>query len=215
MTPFTLTWIDTLDTGFAQIAHQFLEATQGSLSSLFRFITILGNGGMIFIILGLFLLLFKRPRKVAMIALISMLIGFLLTNILLKNVIARPRPFLDTTSDYFVWWQQAGSLAQDGYAFPSGHATVATAFAFPFFLILNKKYAWSFLLIPLVMGFTRIYFMVHFTSDVIGGFIIGILTSIAAYYWTNALMKIEIIKRWIDLPSILSLLPRRKEKNKD
>lgn len=37
------------------------------------------------------------------------------------------------------------------------------------FLAFNKKWSWPFLLIPFLMGYTRIYFFVHYASDIVGG----------------------------------------------
>lgn len=65
--------------------------------------------------------------------------GFIFTNLILKNVIARPRPFFDQNSIYYDYWVQAGSLSEKGYSFPSGHATSAAAFAMGLFLAFNKK----------------------------------------------------------------------------
>lgn len=41
------------------------------------------------------------------------------------------------------------------------------------FLTFNKKWSWSFLLIPFLMGYTRIYFFVHYASDIVGGLAVG------------------------------------------
>lgn len=84
-------------------------------------------------------------------------------------LIARPRPFFDQNSIYYDYWVQAGSLSEKGYSFPSGHATSLAAFAMGLFLAFNKKWSWSFLLIPFLMGYTRIYFSVHYASDIVSG----------------------------------------------
>lgn len=88
-------------------------------------------------------------------------------------LIARPRPFFDQNSIYYDYWVQAGSLSEKGYSFPSGHATSAAAFAMGLFLAFNKKWSWSFLLIPFLMGYTRIYFSAHYASDIVGALSVG------------------------------------------
>lgn len=70
--------------------------------------------------------------------------GFIFTNLILKNVIARPRPFFDQNSIYYDYWVQAGSLSEKGYSFPSGHATSFATFAMGLFLAFNKKWSWPF-----------------------------------------------------------------------
>lgn len=71
--------------------------------------------------------------------------------------------------------------AAGGYSFPSGHAMVSMAFyGFLAFLILNysrdKRVRWAaaglYILIFLI-GFSRIYLNVHYTSDVLAGFLFG------------------------------------------
>lgn len=84
-------------------------------------------------------------------------------------LIARPRFFFDQNSIYYDYRVQAGSLSEKGYSFPSGHATSIAAFAMGLFLAFNKKWSWSFLWISFLMGYTRIYFSVHYASDIVGG----------------------------------------------
>ena len=80
-----------------------------------------------------------------------------------------------------------------------------------FFIFYKKKYSWLYLFIPLVMGFTRVYFNVHFASDVIAGIMVGTLASIGAYYTVKGLQKFEFIQQGLALPSITLLL--RKDKS--
>lgn len=70
-----------------------------------------------------------------------------------------------------------------GYSFPSGHSMVSMSF-FGFFIylcIINYKTKWKYLIISsltlliLLIGFSRIYLGVHYFSDVIGGFSLGLL----------------------------------------
>ena len=192
-----------------EIGYGFMNSGGDFLNVIFKVITILGNGGGVFIAIGLVMLLFKSTRKAGMMSLISLLIGALITNIILKNVVARPRPFWDETSSFYTWWVAAGSLAQGGYSFPSGHATAAMAFAFPIFIQFEKKMSWLILLMAIVMGFTRIYFQVHFASDVLIGLAIGVLTGVAAIYSVGGLLKIKAVNKAFDLPSILALFNRK------
>ena len=94
-------------------------------------------------------------------------------NVLIKNIIQRPRPSLSTTLSI-----------ETGYSFPSAHTMVATVFfGFIIYLVVknvkNKKlrnYSVALLsLIIFLIGISRIYLGVHYATDVIGGFIIGLL----------------------------------------
>lgn len=71
------------------------------------------------------LLLFRQTRKTGTAALIALLAGVILTNLILKNAVARERPFSDPTSVYYTCWLETGSMAASGYSFPSGHTTAA------------------------------------------------------------------------------------------
>ena len=109
--------------------------------------------------------------------------------IMLDLYVARARPFADVDSEYYSFWKAAGSLAVSDYSFPSGHTTAAMAFGASLFLVFDKRYSWAFLLIPVLMGFTRIYFGVHYTTDVLGGMIVGGVAAIAAYFIVRLLCK--------------------------
>ena len=113
----------------------------------------------------------------------------------MKNIIARPRPYSDVSSEFYILWVKAGSLKESGFSFPSGHATAATAFSLSAFLCFDKKYSWLFLIIPIVMGFTRIYFVVHYATDVLGGFLSGSAAAICAKLVTDALQNCEWFKK--------------------
>ena len=177
------------DLFIAKCADGLRSACGSVLTPVFKAITLSGNSGLIFIIAAIILTVFKPTRKLGVTALIALIFGALFTNVILKRVIARERPFADTSSQFFYFWKAAGGLQEGEYSFPSGHATASTAFGFALFLVANKKYSWLFLFIPLIMGFTRVYFVVHYASDILGGFVVGIIAATIAYFIVRALMK--------------------------
>ena len=181
--------IRSVDLFFARAADGLRALCGGFLTPVLKVITVSGNSGLIFIIIAAIALIFSKTRKLGFAALIALAFGALLTNVILKNVIARPRPFADVSSEFYSFWNAAGSLAESGYSFPSGHTTAAAAFGSSLFLLKNKRYSWLFLLIPVIMGFTRIYFVVHYATDVFGGFLVGAVAATAAYFIVRALSK--------------------------
>ena len=185
-----LTFTNSFDHTIAKWANDVFQSTNEILSQLLKLITNLGNMGFIFIMISLIMIFFKKIRKISMIVLFSIAIGFVLTNLILKNVVTRPRPFIDATSDYYLWWKEAGSMIESGYSFPSGHTTAAMAFWLSLFLCFKKKWSWVFLLIPLIMGFTRIYFVVHYTTDVLGAILVGGLSALISYFVIKYIFKV-------------------------
>ena len=68
---------------------------RGALDPLVCFYTHLGDKGLLWIAACLLLLLWKPTRKAGLLGLFAMVLGFLVTNVTLKHLFARPRPWLD------------------------------------------------------------------------------------------------------------------------
>ena len=65
-----------------------------ALTPFWRAVTFLGNGGWFWIVLCVLLICFGKTRKTGVTAALSLLSGFLITNLLIKNAVARPRLFI-------------------------------------------------------------------------------------------------------------------------
>lgn len=173
------------------------------LDVFFTVYTHLGDEGIIFILLGLIFLFFRKTRKSGFGMLFGMLFGLFFTNIFLKELIERPRPFIlleclpdnESAILFREWWIEMGEVeASFLRSFPSGHTTSAFAAMVPLFLIENKKYSWTALIAALLMGASRNYVMVHYPSDVLGGIIIGAIAGILGLIVINLLYKKVFIK---------------------
>ena len=205
------------DYAIASAIHSFAEATGGNLTWLVRIITMLGDHGLILILASLVLMLFKSTRKMGVTALFAIAFGALFTNIILKNAFFRPRPFEDASSIYHTWWEFTGSLFEDKSSFPSGHATAAMAFGLSFFLREKKSYSWTGLLLALLIGLSRIYFNVHYASDVLFGFLDGAVGAVISFFLFNFLyLNLEkhsenkFFKFWLNF-SIIDLFKKKQE----
>lgn len=190
-----------MDLAVAKVIHQLQESCHAFLTPILKVYTFLGNYGWFFVVTSIVFLFFKTKRKMGIHLLLSILIGFICTNLLLKNLIHRARPYEDTSSLFYEFWVSAGSLVEHGYSFPSGHTTTSMAFATALFFNFKKKYSWLFFLIPLFMGLSRIYFVVHYASDVLGGLVVGFLAGLLAYYLLRYLLKKEKIRKVLFLES--------------
>jgi len=88
---------------------------------------------------------------------------------IIKFLVHTPRPFLE--------FQNVSSLIhKTDFSFPSGHATFYMALAFAIFFS-HKKIGYVFMFFALLIGIARIIAGVHFPIDILGGFILGILTA--------------------------------------
>ena len=178
---------DFLNTAFAGFDGAIFQALNSLAVSagdfftpFFRVISLLGEKGLLFIITGLVLLLFAKTRKMGFTMLFAIAIGALFTNVILKDLVARPRPF--TTAEYEQFWIQAGKIFEDEFSFPSGHTTAIMASMTALFLTANKKWSWVGFIGVILMGLSRIYLVAHYPTDVIAGIIVGGIGAIASYF---------------------------------
>lgn len=139
-----------------------------TMTNILKFITQFGSV-LYFSIFSFLLVVLARRKKTKLLIPINICLVTLI-NILIKEIIKRPRPSVTRL------------VTESGYSFPSGHAMTSIAFyGFLIYLIYknieNKYYKWGliilFSLLTFVIGFSRIYLGVHYTSDVISGFIAG------------------------------------------
>ncbi len=138
--------------------------------------------GLAVIIVLIILWLLKRPLAVIQFA-STILVAFGAVFIL-KKVISRTRP--------------EGIIPETGYSFPSGHALIAAVF-FPLVVYTFKHYIQNIWLrrifvviafaLMLIIGWSRIYFGVHYLSDVLGGFLIGGLISAISILFMEAKIR--------------------------
>lgn len=130
-------------------------------------LTALGNGGMIWALAGGVLLCTKKYRRQGTLLLAGLLVGALVGNALLKNVIACPRP---------CWVDQSVPLlipVPRDYSFPSGH-TMASAIGATILTGTDKRFGVIAIPLAVLIAFSRLYLYVHFPSDILGGALMGI-----------------------------------------
>ena len=190
-------WINETFFGFDASIFRFTNEMLNQNPFIFkiaRFISYFGDHGIFFIAMTLILLLFRKTRKVGIVLAVGLAFNHLLNNMILKNLIARPRPY-DQVLEFKQMWEAHSNIVMDSYSFPSGHTSMAAIIGGGLFIMLKKKYSWIFLLIPLLMGWSRITLFVHYPSDVLFGIIIGGLSIVASYFIARLLFKWEIIQK--------------------
>ena len=173
----------------------FGEQVQSTVMNIVaEFITFFGGGAFVtpMAVVGALLIPFKKTRKFGMAVLFAVLVGTLLTNLIMKPLFDRPRPYIYYADNpvFMSWHEFAGSHIESEKSFPSGHTTAAFELGVAIFLVMkNKKIAWVFPIFSALVGLSRIYLMVHYVTDVIGGVFVGVFAGIMGYIIMNAIIK--------------------------
>ncbi len=167
-----------------QIDHEILIFIQENLRFEWLteptvFVSHLGDHGKIWIILCLVLLLFKRTRKAGFCGLIALLINLLITNVTLKPMIGRIRPY-EQFNDLLLLLEK-----QKDFSFPSGHTSSSFAAAWAIFQmdrdgVKRTILGMAALFLAIWIAWSRLYVAVHFPTDVLVGAVIGIFSAWAA-----------------------------------
>ena len=209
-------WLNTAFSGFdgeiLNAMHNLAVKAGVFFTPFFKVISFLGEKGIIFIVVALVLMLFSKTRKMGVCILGAIACGALITNIILKDAIARPRPFDDGFYDF---WAFVGKPLEDGFSFPSGHATATMAGATALLLTANKKWSWAGMILALLMGLSRIYLAVHYPTDVIAGLIVGAISGTVAFFITKLiyfLLDRYSNKRFFEFVKEFDLIKNRKGK---
>lgn len=159
-----------------------------SLTPIVKGITFFG--GIIWLLILTIILVILIKNKKIKILICSNLVIITLLNQVLKFILERPRP-----TEYRI-------INETGYSFPSGHSMVSMAFyGFLIYLIykyVKNKYLKIFSicgmsLLIVMIGISRIYLGVHYTSDVIGGFLISISYLIVFIKFSNKYILKEAV----------------------
>lgn len=145
------------------------------LTDFFRFMTTLGNSGIIWIIITVLLLCIKNYRKIGIASAVSLVSSLVVNNIVLKNLIARPRPYT------LIQGLTILTNPPADFSFPSGHTAASFACATVLFLMLPKKYGVPALILATLISFSRLYLGVHFPTDVLAGLISGVILGAISY----------------------------------
>lgn len=172
---------DSLDHGWASLMHGMQN---GFFNTFFKYFSYLADKGVIILIAAIVLMLFKKTRMRGAVIFLAVAAAIIL-GYAAKFVIARPRPFFDQASDYYLWWQAAGADSSSSYSCPSGHASIAFAFATAFIMTFDKRYGWTGIVFALIICVARTYLMKHYLSDVLFGMVFGLVSGVCAYFITQ------------------------------
>lgn len=143
------------------------------LDAVMPVMTSLANGGIIWILTAVVLLIFKKTRKTGFSVAFALICGLIIGNLLLKNLVGRIRPYdLNEGIEILI-------ARLPDYSFPSGH-TLASFEAATVLMIRNRRLGIPALILAIIIAFSRLYLYVHYPTDVLAGIILGVFIGIFA-----------------------------------
>lgn len=159
------------------------------LDKVMPIITLFGDKGIFWIAVAVLLIICKKTRKTGVSMGAALLIGVIVGNLILKNAVARIRPYdLNSGVELLV-------NALSDYSFPSGH-TLASFEAATVLLIRDKRLGIPALVLAVLIALSRLYLYVHYPTDVLAGALLGTAIGIFACFLVNRIYeKLPKLKR--------------------
>lgn len=150
--------------------------------SLMPKLTLLSNGGAVWLLAAGGLLCTKKYRRQGLLLLGGLTVGALVGNVCLKNFIARPRPcWLDSSVRLLI-------ADPTDYSFPSGH-TLSSVIGATILTKTDRRFGYAAIPLAALIAFSRLYLYVHFPSDVLAAAVLGVMIGELAFYtdrrWTE------------------------------
>lgn len=152
------------------VLHWLSQFRTDLMDSFMPAVTRLSDHGEVWMLIVLVLLCIPKTRRIGLAAGISLLAGYLIGNLFLKNLFERQRPcWIDPSVQLLV-------ESPKDYSFPSGHtlASFTTALAVFFF---DRRLGLPMLVLAAVIAYSRLYLFVHFPTDILGGLLLALLIS--------------------------------------
>ena len=183
--------LQTLDGGILLWIQEHLRMDW--LTALLTRYTNLGEAGVIWIVIALIFLFIPKMRKAGLLSLAAMLICYVCNDLVIKNLVMRPRPFLSV--------EGLLPLIQrpDSYSFPSGHSCSSFAAARVWAQTLEGRWAKRakilLLVMAMVMALSRLYVGVHYPTDVLVGSLLGVLGGWLVCRWLGPVYDRRLSKR--------------------
>ncbi|MFA6804221.1 MAG: phosphatase PAP2 family protein [Candidatus Methanomethylophilaceae archaeon] len=122
------------------------------------------------------LLIIRRYRRLAMVILMAIIILYAVSELLVKPMIARPRPFVEDPGIVLLLEPPGG------FSFFSTHTMISFLGATVVFIRASWKLGAVFYILALLISFSRMYLYFHYLSDVITGAVIGMLCAVVICY---------------------------------
>lgn len=168
------------------------------LDPIVKFITHSGDHGYLWITLLIILFCVPKTRRAALIGAATLLLTFIITNLCLKPLIGRTRPYEVIEGLTRIIEKQSDR------SFPSGHTANSMAVGVSLWLV-SRKYellndrklyfpkaaGWVALIWSVLVGLSRLYVGVHFPTDVLGGAVVAIADALLVFGIYKKICKVK------------------------
>jgi undecaprenyl-diphosphatase len=128
-------------------------------------------------------------KKAALIMALAMII-LITIGVLMKEIVARPRPFIPE-SEFIL-------AADSQYGYPSGHSLIVAAGATVSVAVLYRNPSWKMKAVSIALAveasivcFSRIYVGAHYPLDVLGGILLGVGISLLLLSQTRRMENLQ------------------------
>lgn len=162
-----------------QILYAIQRFANPFWDTFFKGVTFLGNGGLIWLAIGVILLARRDTREAGILMFVSLGVTSLFVNLGLKPLVGRTRPYIAAHRQIII-------APPGGSSFPSGHTAAAFASAWAIFCYYKERRPhkrWLILIPAVLIAFSRLYLFVHYPTDVLAGMIFGIdFASLVVYF---------------------------------
>lgn len=163
-----------------QILYHLKALHTPFFDGFFKIFTAVGQAGILWIALGVYFAAKKNTRTMGFTLLTGLLLCLLLGNITLKPLVGRYRPcHISGDFSHFI-------PCPKDFSFPSGHTLSSFTAAWPVVFSSERKLTrMGFLIVAALVSFSRLYFGVHFPTDVFAGFLLSLPLYALAKYLVN------------------------------
>ena len=159
-----------------------------ALDPFFLFLSGATEAGFIWIVIALVMAIWKKNRVTSFDMLLALGLCFCLNDLVIKNIICRPRPYTVIEGLTTIVFQPTS------FSFPSGHATAGFACSYALRKTGNGKGKWFFFMAAFI-ALSRPYVGVHYMSDTLVGVLMGLFGSMLVLWLRRKLLPDETLKK--------------------
>lgn len=124
----------------------------------------------------------KKYRRQGLFLLLGLAASVLVGNVLLKNIVARPRPCrIDASVPLLI-------ANPTDYSFPSGH-TLSSVISAVILAKTDRRFGYAAIPLAVLIAFSRLYLYVHFPSNVLASAVLGIIIGHLIFRFGDSLLN--------------------------